>query len=247
MSFLPSPVYTTPGTAIWDTANSNDALNGSSLTVSGNGVIGGSLGVSGPLTVVSNAVIGNSLTVLSTITCGSNLTVFSTITCGSNLNVSNAITAGQVNTLNTILNTTAVAGSNTTITAATATVLNATSNSFTFSTGATYMVSVPFGASLTSPTFIGAATTGDVKFFGCSSNAFPIVASGNTPGYSYRCDSNNLSIFGNIQFVATAQASATEPIQIAGVPVGGLSNVVANVGIMSGGGAISAASCTRIL
>jgi hypothetical protein len=240
MSFLPSPVYTTPGTAIWDTANSNDALNGSSLTVSGNGVIGGSF------VVLSNSIVGGNITSSNNVNVNSNLTVYSTITCGLNLNASNAITAGAVNTLNTVLNTTAVAGSNTVITAGTASVLNATSNSFNFSTGATYMVSVPFGASLTSPTFVGAATTGDVKFFGCSATAFPIVASGNTPGYSYRCDSNNLSIFGNIQFVATAQASATEPIRIAGVPVGGLSNVTANVGIMTGGGALSAASVTRI-
>jgi hypothetical protein len=237
---LPNPVYFAPGVPLWDTANSNDALNGTTLTVSGNGVIGGSL------VVLSNSIVGGNITSSNNVTVNSNLSVLSTITCGLNLNVSNAITAGTVNTLNTILHTTTKSGDNITINNGVATALNSTIATFPFSTGATYMVSVPFGASLTSANFASPATTGDVKFFGCSATAFPIVASGNTPGLSVRCDSNNQSVFNTIQFVATAQASATEPVVIAGVPVGGLSNVITNLSIMPGGGTINAVNVTRI-
>jgi hypothetical protein len=223
---------------IWQTETVNDALTGTTLVLTGDALIGGSL------STIGNARFGGAVSTIGNFVGLGNIT-------GSNITASgtmlaNSISAVNVNTLNTVLNTTTVSGNNITISNGTATVLNATSNSFSFVNGATYIVSVPFGASLTTANFAPPATTGDVKFFGCSATAFPIVASGNTPGLSVRCDSNNQSVFNTVQFVATAQATATEPIRIAGVPVGGLSNVVANLSIMPGGGTINAVNVSRI-
>lgn len=210
---LPTPVFFSPGVPLWDTASSGDGLSGTTLTVSGNGTIGGTLIVTGNGTYSNNLSVSNS------------------INCGSNLAVSNAITAGVVNTLNTITSVVNATGSNIAVATGTATVLNSTSNTFQFSTGATYMVGVPFQASINSPGFQSGATFGTLKLFGCSASAFPIVASGNTPGYTFGTNSNNQTISGNIQFTAIAQSSSNEAIQIAGVAVGGLSNATVNVSI----------------
>lgn len=227
---LPTPVFFAPGVPFWDTANSNDALNGTTLTVTGNGTIGGTFIVTG------NGTYSN------------NLSVSNVLNCGSNLTVSNAITAGVVNTLNSVTSLVTTGGVTCNVTAGTATVIVATTPTFSFVTGATYMVNVPFSASLTSPVYVtsNSPPAGNFKLFGCSATAFPIVANGVTPGITFTCvGSNNSSDSGNIRFTAVAQATVSnEAIQIAGVPVGNLSN--ASLSVQINPTAINRISVTRI-
>ena len=216
---------------IWQTETVNDALTGTTLTLTGNALIGGAL------STIGNARFGGAISTIGNYVGLGNIV-------GSNITASGTISALTVNTLNTITSATLVSGVNTNVSNGTASVLNATSNTFSFVNGATYMVNVPFGASISAPTFQGGATTGDLKFFGCSATAFPIISNGVSPGFSFRCDSNAQSVFGSIQFVAVAQATATEAVQIAGVPVGGLATATVNCQINTT--ALSRISITRI-
>lgn len=158
---------------------------------------------------------------------------FSTINNTSSITAGN-ISATTVNSLNIQTGLSNVTGSSVPVVAATASVLLNTSNTFNFVSGADYLIKVPFAAAYVSPTFQGANVEGCLKFFGCSATAFPIIASGVTPGFSFTVSSaaNSFnSIFGEVSFVATASATVTEALQLAVVPVGGLTGATVNATI----------------
>lgn len=207
---LPTPVYFAPGVPLWDTATGSDALTGSSLQVNGNGVITGS------------------------VTAGSISVPAGNITSTGNLTVTGSISATVVNALKNTLGGTTVGGNAVNLVAGTAQVLNTTTDTFSFISGGTYLVSCPFSAVVTSQVYSGSATTGELKFFGCSATAFPLITNGVTPGYSYRvlqADTGSNSLFGIVQFIATAQATVTEGVRVAGVPVGALASATVTTSI----------------
>lgn len=163
---------------------------------------------------------------------------FSTINNTSSINAGvitgGSISASTVNALNLQTDVTNVTGSNVTISAATASPLVSTGTTFSFVSGGVYLVTIPFASSYTNPTFQGSNAEGDIKYFGCSASAFPIVANGVTPGFAYTVFNSATSlnsIFGSVTFVAIAAATATEALQIAAVPVGGLTGAVVNAQI----------------
>lgn len=154
----------------------------------------------------------------------------------STINNTSSITAGKisattVNALNIQTSVTNDTGTSVTLAAGTAQVLESTTPTFSFVSGSTYLVTIPFGAAYSSPSFQGSNVEGDIKFFGCSPTAFPIVANGVTPGTTYTVFNSATSlnsIFGSATFVATAAATATESLSLAAVVVGGLSGVTIN-------------------
>jgi hypothetical protein len=163
---------------------------------------------------------------------------FSTINNTSSITAgvitASTVSASVVNALNIQTDTTSATGSTVTISPNSAASLISTGTTFRFVSGGTYLITIPFSASYNTPTFQGANQEGDIKFFGCSASAFPIVSSGLTPGFAYTVFNSATSlnsIFGTVSFVATAAATATEALQIAAVPVGGLIGVVVNATI----------------
>jgi hypothetical protein len=160
---------------------------------------------------------------------------FSTINNTSSITAdvvtASTISAFLVNRLNLQTSVVNDTGATVTLVAAAAQVLETTTPSFSFVSGGTYLITIPFSASYSSPTFQGANVEGDIKFFGCSATAFPIISSGVTPGITYtvfNSATSTNSIFGSVTFVAIAQATATEPLQLAAVVVGGLIGVIVN-------------------
>lgn len=155
---------------------------------------------------------------------------FSTINNTSSINAG-AISATTVNALNIQTSVAGDIGGSVTLASGTAQVLEPTTATYSFVSGATYLVTIPFGASYNTPTFQGSNVEGDIKFFGCSPTAFPIISSGVTPGTTYTVFNSATSlnaIFGSVTFVATAQATVTESLQLAAVVVGGLTGVIVN-------------------
>ena len=116
----------------------------------------------------------------------------------------------------------------------TAQLLVNTPSSFAFVSGGVYQIDIPVSFTYDTPTFTGVNTAGTIKIFGYSSSAFPVIATGVTPGLSFTVAStytSSNSFFGVLRFTAIASATTTEPLNIAVIAVGGLlsANVVGQI------------------
>ena len=116
----------------------------------------------------------------------------------------------------------------------TAQLLVNTPSSFAFVSGGVYQIDIPVSFTYDTPTFTGVNTAGTIKIFGYSSSAFPVIATGVTPGFSFTVAStytSTNSFFGVLRFTAVASATTTEPLSIAVITVGGLlsANVVGQI------------------
>ena len=259
MSALPSASWINESTPLWMrdggtyTNVSISSITTNQITLDGQ-TLDATSDASGTL-LINGIAIASAATLTSSITNWASFPALSTIrytTTGgsgglinmsagqfSTINNTSSITAGSisattVNALNIQTSVAADTGSNVNLVAGTAQVLEPTTATYSFVSGATYLATIPFSASYVNPTFQGSNVEGDIKFFGCSPTAFPIVANGVTPGTTYTVFNSATSlnsIFGSVTFVATAQATATESLQVAAVVVGGLTGVTVNANI----------------